>query len=308
MATAIVSVGLHLLGRGVLSAALLVIASGVWVVLAADFGGKLLRDRQRWVAQSATPPALTAGAGTTVLGVRLAMAGWEPVAAVLLVLAVSVYLVLMPAVMEHWRHGMPGAVFLVCVATQGLAVLALTLSPDYGRWLAWAALFVFFLGLALYVEALTRFDLHQVTEGAGDQWVAGGALAISALAASKLAGSAVWSGGAHDVLKVVDFVVLGLALAWYVVLAVAEYTHPRFGYDLRRWATVFPLGMTAVACLSTAQVTGVDWLHDLGHVLLWVAFAVWALTLGGLLRVLSGAVHPPGGAGKPQAPPRSPGR
>lgn len=39
--------------------------------------------------------------------------------------------------------------------------------------------------------------------------------------------------------------------------------------------------MTAVAAMSTSDVTGVRWLHGLGTVLVWVAVAAWLLTAAG---------------------------
>ncbi|MGW2423761.1 hypothetical protein ACWC0C_31675 [Streptomyces sp. NPDC001709] len=42
-----------------------------------------------------------------------------------------------------------------------------------------------------------------------------------------------------------------------------------------RWATVFPMGMTAAATLSVASAVGVAWLSRAGRVLLWAAVAVW---------------------------------
>ncbi|TYC66700.1 hypothetical protein EH183_41560 [Streptomyces sp. CB01881] len=179
---------------------------------------------------------------------------------------------------------MPGAAFLICVATQGLAVLAAVLAPQAGDRLAWAALVLFLLGLGLYVDALVRFDLRQLAVGAGDHWVAGGAMAISALAASKLLASGTWSGTAHTALRTTTLVLLGIALGWYLVLACFEAARPRLHYDLRRWSTVFPLGMTAGAALSTAAAARVSWLDPLGRVLLWIAAAVWLLTAYGAVR------------------------
>ncbi|MBT2405212.1 hypothetical protein J7I97_22630 [Streptomyces sp. ISL-87] len=71
---------------------------------------------------------------------------------------------------------------------------------------------------------------------------------------------------------------LGLSLAWYLVLLAAELGRFRPRYDIRRWATVFPLGMTATACLAAAGPTGVGQLRPLGEVLLWIAVAAWLLT------------------------------
>ncbi|MFD3696291.1 hypothetical protein ACFWUZ_09015 [Streptomyces sp. NPDC058646] len=280
MAAGILSVGLDLLGHEALSLAALALAVVLWCVLAADFTTRLLHDRGRFRTEADTPAALTAVAATTVLGARLATLGLQTLAAVLLALAAALWPGLLTAVVLHWRRRMPGAAFLVCVATQGLAVLAAVLAAEgRGDWLAWAALAASCLGLLLYAAALVRFDFREVAGGAGDHWVAGGALAISALAGSKLTASAVWTGGAHSALRTVTLVALALSLVWYAVLLAAELRHPRAQYDIRRWATVFPLGMTATACLSAAQPTGVDLLRPLGEVLLWIAVGAWLLTL-----------------------------
>ncbi|MFJ4096118.1 tellurite resistance/C4-dicarboxylate transporter family protein [Kitasatospora sp. NPDC089913] len=305
MATGIISIGFHLSGFDALSAAALWIAALLWLLLAAAFVALLVGDRSDWTARAHTPPALTAVAATTVLGVRLDQLGRTTAAEALLALAAAAWPVLLTSVLRHLGRRLPGGAFLICVATQGLAVLAATLAPHTADWLARAALALFLLGLLLYLDALLRFDLRQVTEGAGDHWVAGGALAISALAGSKLLASGVWSGGAHTALRVVTLVLLGIALLWYAVLAVAELTHPRFRYDLRRWSTVFPLGMTSVAALSTSAAARVEWLDPLGRALLWVAATVWLLVAFGALRTLRrGRRRPSAGAGTAPGPGR----
>nr|WP_272933144.1 hypothetical protein [Streptomyces sp. SN-593] len=282
MATGILSMGLRLTGHGVLSAIALTVATVLWLVLALAFALQLACDRARWQASAANPPALTAVAATCVLGTRYSLAGRQPLALVLLAVAAAAWPWLLVSVLRHWKRPVPGVAFLVCVATQGLAVLGGTLAlAGRGDWLARAALAAGLLGLVLYVEALARFEFRQVFTGQGDQWVAAGALAISALAASKLVASPLWSGGAHQALRDAAFVLLALDFAWYAVLAVAEFVRPRPGYDLRRWSTVFPLGMTAVAALSTGQVAHVRWLHGVGSVLLWIAVAAWLLTAVG---------------------------
>jgi hypothetical protein len=150
---------------------------------------------------------------------------------------------------------MPGSVFLCCVATQGLAVLGATLAAaGTTRWLAHAALVLFWLGLVLYGFALYRFEPRQVLEGGGDQWVAGGALAISALAGSKLvaADSArmyLWNDDDLGVLRAVTAALLVLDLVWYAVLLVAEVARPRLRYDARR-AQVHSTAMKMFAVVS----------------------------------------------------------
>ncbi|MEV0763428.1 tellurite resistance/C4-dicarboxylate transporter family protein [Nocardia sp. NPDC050435] len=284
MATGILSVGLHLTGFALASRAALVLAGVAWIVLAADFTRRLLWQRARWETEAATAPALTGVAASTVLGTRCALAGWHGVAVALLVLAVAAWPVLLADVLRHWHRRMPGVAFLVCVSTEGIAVLTATLAQEgVGEWLIVAALGFFLLGIPLYVAAFARFDLTQVWRGAGDQWVASGALAISALAASKLAGWHHWTGAGHDLLRVLTLALLGLCLIDYVILLAAELVRFRPGYDIRRWATVFPLGMSAVATLSTAAALSIRPLHALGVVLLTVAAAIWLLVCAELL-------------------------
>ncbi|MFB6627084.1 tellurite resistance/C4-dicarboxylate transporter family protein [Streptomyces sp. NPDC056374] len=288
MATGILSVGLSLAGFEVLSVVALWPAAALWLLLALGFSALLLRDRRRWETTAVTPPALTAVAATTVLGVRFELLGLTPVAVSFLVIAALVWPVMLVAVLRHLTRRAPGAVFLISVATQGLAVLCAVLVPETGEWLARVALGLFLLGLLLYVDALARFDVRQVVTGAGDHWIAGGALALSALTGSKLLASGVWSGDAATALRTATLVLTALDLAWYGVLLCGECARPRLGYDVRRWATVFPLGMTAVAALSVAAATGVAWLETLGRVLLWIAVAVWLPTAYGFARSLTG--------------------
>ncbi|MEU9332129.1 tellurite resistance/C4-dicarboxylate transporter family protein [Streptomyces sp. NPDC048290] len=299
MATGIVSTGLNLAGYAVLSGILLVVAAITWLALAADFTSRLLGDRGRWLEEAGTPTALTAVAATTVLGTRLSAQDWQLPAEVLLALAALVWPVLLVLVVTHWHERMPGAVFLGCVATQGLAVLGGTLAKAEGvAWLGHAAMVLFWLGLVLYAVALTRFDFRQLWEGAGDHWVAAGALAISALAGSKLIAADspalyLWNSDDRGVLRTVTSALLALDLALYAVLLVAEVVRPRPHYDVRRWATVFPMGMTATAMLSVGTAMDVSWLRTPAEVLLWLAVAAWLVVAAGAIESAWRAIHVP---------------
>ncbi|WP_020135722.1 tellurite resistance/C4-dicarboxylate transporter family protein [Streptomyces sp. 351MFTsu5.1] len=281
LATGILSVGLHLTGYATLSRIALVIGCAAWLGLAAEFAVRLLRERARWAAEAGTPGALTAVAATTVLGTGFSALGRQPLAEALLALAALLWPVLIVFVVSHWRRRMPGGVFLGCVATEGLAVLGATLAAaESAAWLAHTALVLFWLGLVLYGVALFRFDPRQVLEGHGDHWIAGGALAVSALAGAQLiaADSArlyLWNDDDLGVLHAVTVTLLVLDLVWYAVLLVAECLRPRPRYDVRRWATVFPMGMSAAATLSVAAAVDVSWLKVPGEVLLWIAVAAW---------------------------------
>ncbi|MFF9727831.1 tellurite resistance/C4-dicarboxylate transporter family protein [Streptomyces albidoflavus] len=296
MATGIVSVGCHLVGAEVLSRVLLGVAALGWVVLVGVFLGHFFGEREQWWAESRTAASLTGVAGTAVVGTRSVLLGWTEVGWALLGVAAVSWVGLLPQVVRRLGRRVPGSAYLTCVATQSLGVLGATLAAATGvTWPLPVAVVLLVVGFGLYVLVLLHFDFHQLKEGAGDHWVACGALAISALAAGKLTAASgaplKWAEPLRPWLLAVTLVLLLAALAWYAVIAVAELRWPRPGYDPRRWATVFPLGMTVVAALTAAGEVGPatsGWLEPLGRVLLWVAVAVWALVAAGLARRLAG--------------------
>ncbi|MBW8481131.1 tellurite resistance/C4-dicarboxylate transporter family protein [Actinomadura parmotrematis] len=299
MATGIVSVGLHLAGADRLSAALLLVAIVLWALLGAVFLARLAGDRPEWTREAVTPPALTGVAATGVLGTRIALGGGHALAGAALAVAAALWAALIVGVVRGLRGRLPGAAELVTVSTQALAVLGGTLAAVAGaRWLLWPASVLLAVGLVLYVRVLVRFDYGQLRTGRGDHWVIGGAVAISALAASKLAaatapaGAVRWETGADGLARGVTAVLLAVALGWYAVLVVCEIRWPRLSYDVRRWSTVFPLGMTAAATISAGTVLKAGRLTSLGEVLLWPAVAVWAVVAVGALRHLPALLKP----------------
>ncbi|MFR9794424.1 hypothetical protein ACL02U_00695 [Streptomyces sp. MS06] len=296
-ATGAVALACDLAGREVLSRILLVLAGAAWLGLAADLAVRFPPGRRDRSAGAGSPAAPTAVAATTVVGTGVCALGWLWLGEALLALAVVLWPALLAAAAPGWRRGVPGSVFLGCVATQGLAVLGATLARAEGApWLGYVSLAVFWAGLALYCLALLCFDPREVARGAGDQWIAGGALAFSALAGSGLLAAddalSLWNDDDRGVLHRVTVGLLVLGLCWYAVLLVAEVARPRLRYDVRRWSTVFPMGMTAAAVLSVAGVVGVPGLRDPGRALLWVAVAAWCVVAAGAL----GAVRSAGGA------------
>ncbi|MER6071911.1 hypothetical protein ABT187_24290 [Streptomyces sp. NPDC001817] len=294
-ATGVLSVGLHLTGAETVSLVVLAMTCVAWAAPAADFALRLVGERQRWVAEAESPGALTSVAATTVLGTRISALGRPTLAEALLAPAALLWPVLLVLVVRRWRPRMPGAVFLCCVATEGLAVLAATLAAAQRTpWPAHTALVLFWLGLVLYALALAHFDARQVLAGAGDHWIAGGALSISALAGVNLlvagdAGMYLWNADDRGVLRTTTVALLVLDLVAYVVLPAAEAARPRPGYHVLRWATVFSMGMTAAATLSVATALGVPWLNWPGRVLMWAAVAVWlAVAAGAALAARAG--------------------
>jgi hypothetical protein len=284
MSTGILSTATQMAGLRWLSWGLLALAVLAELALGAVLVGRLLTDRPGWLADAGTPASLTGVAATAVIGGRIASLGRPGVAWVVLGVSALLWLVLLPLVLRNWQVPTVGASFLVCVATEGLAVLAGTLGAATGSRPAVAAgSALFLLGLVLYGVVVARFDWRQLVVGAGDQWVLAGALAIAGLAGAELllAGDRLGLLGAvRQPLRLLDLVLWTVAVAGYAVLLGCELRWPRWRYDVRRWATVFPMGMTAAASFAVAQAERLPAVAVLGHVLLWPALAAWALTAG----------------------------
>jgi tellurite resistance protein TehA-like permease len=174
------------------------------------------------------------------------------------------------------------------VAAQGLAILGVAVAvPNGFGWLVDLACLVSLAGLVSYGFVVWQFDHRQLAVGAGDHWVAGGALAISVLAVGRIAGSRTGlasSGGWREVLTDLALALWGVAMIWLVVLIASEIARPRLSYDTRRWATVFPVGMFAACSFGTAHVSGFGWMATFATAWTWVACAVTAAVLTGLAR------------------------
>jgi hypothetical protein len=83
-----------------------------------------------------------------------------------------------------------------------------------------------------------RLDPRELRDGAGDQWIAGGALAISALAAASI--------GVYTV----DVVLAVAALVWLPVVLEGKLAAPRAGHHRMGWSTVFPVRMYAAMAFA----------------------------------------------------------
>src|SRR4051812_32195728 len=283
MGTGVLSVAAADDGLIVLSWLLLVLALTAALVLGVAVVVGLLTDRRGWLADARTPASLTGVAASTVLGTRLVALGWTAAAWLFLALGVLLWLALLPLVLRHWQVPTVGASFLVCVAAEGLAVLLAVLGPGAGsRAAVLAAAVLAALGLVLYGAVLARFDWRQLIVGAGDQWVVAGALAISSLAGAELvlAGDRLdLAGSVRQPLRLLDLRVGAVGVIGSAVLLGCELRWPRWRYDIRRWATVFPMGMTAAASFAVAQAEGLPALAVFGDILMWPALAAWALTV-----------------------------
>jgi tellurite resistance protein TehA-like permease len=288
MGSGIVSIDLYSDHQPVLSAIMLWFAAGAWLLLAVVLGARLVYQRDRFALEASSPASLTGIAGTAVLGTRLAVQDYHVAAVALLAVSGLGWALLLMPVLRHWKTPTVGISFVLCVATEGLAVLGATLAITYrAGWLVSAAVPVLVLGLAFYVFTAARFDLRELLTGHGDHWVAGGALAISALAAGQItdaAGALGQFSEQHRILTTSTLVLWCVAMVWLFPLVTGEVLRPRLSYDVRRWATVFPLGMYAACSVATGQVTGITGIPEFGHVWTWVAFTISLLVLAGLFR------------------------
>jgi hypothetical protein len=294
MGTGIVSIGLLLDGRRTFSDVLLVLDAIAWLALAVLLPARALCDRDRFRADARTPAALTSIAGTAVLGARLTLLGWGWAGAVLLVIALLMWAGLVPYVLRHWQMPTIGASFILTVATESLALLAATLAlTERAGWLTYAALGPFALGLCFYVLVLSRFQFRQLAVGMGDHWVTGGAVAISTVTAGRIALAAQRTGtlsGGHQALKAIALVLWCLTLAWLPALLGAEILRPRLSYNVRRWSTVFPVGMYAVCSFVVGGLTQTPGIVDFARVWVWVGVAVWLAVFLAMLASAPGLV------------------
>jgi tellurite resistance protein TehA-like permease len=309
MGTAIVSIALSLDRHETLSRILLAIAAAAWIALGLLLAARALRDRPRVREEARSPAALTGVAGTAVLGARLTLLGWGWAGIALLLIAVALWLVLLTPVLTHWVTPTVGVSLVLTVSTESLAVLSAALATrEHAAWLLYTALVPFLLGLGFYAFVISRFDFRQLGVGRGDQWITGGALAISTLAAGRitLAAKALHHlVGISATLKVVSLVLWALTIAWLPVLLAAELLRPRLRYDVRRWSTVFPLGMYAACSFVVGAAATAPAITDFARVWVWVGAAVWLAVFLAMLRrslQLARGEHPPPNAERLKQP------
>jgi tellurite resistance protein TehA-like permease len=288
MGTGIVSIALSLDRHETLSRILLAIAAVMWVALAALVPLRARHDPARFQADARTPPALTSVAGTAVLGTRFTLLGWTWAGIGLLVIAVVLWALLLGPILRHWKTPTVGASLILTVSTESLAVLAATLAvPEHADWLLVIALVPFALGLCFYGFVISKFDFRQIGTGHGDHWITGGALAISTLAAGKLTAGAkalMILGNGGGILEVLAVGLWILTILWLPLLVLAEVLRPRLHYDVRRWSTVFPVGMYAACSFAVGAVAHAEAITSFAQVWVWVALAVWTFVFVALLR------------------------
>lgn len=291
MGTGIVSVALSDDGHDTLSWIWFALAAAGWAALALLVAAGVTRERPRHRRGGTHVADLSIVAATAVVGSRLVRSGSVAPAFAFLAIAAAAWLVLAPGLGRSPRSSRSGSAFLLTVAPASLAVLGASLAArERAIWLWWAALAACVAGLAVYGLVSLRFDLGEVRAGRGDHWVAGGALAISALALAELSRYPQIS--AAGFLRAVAIVVCATSLAWLFALIAYELFSPRPRYHPRRWSTVFPVGMYAVSSFVVANVAKLPALASFGRLWTWVSVALWLTVAAGAARRTSPASAP----------------
>jgi hypothetical protein len=291
MATGIVSIGFYVDRRILLSRVLLAIAAAAWLALGAQLIARAAHDWARTLAIARSPTALTGVAGSAVLGTRLALLGWSWAGIALLAFSLCFATVVLRPVAQSWTTPTDGASLMLPVATEALAVLLATLAAgDHGRAWLFAALPLVLAGALLYLAVMSRFEARHIATARGEHWIAGGALAIVTLASAQVVSAATRLHeltGALGALKVVVLVCWALTMSWLPLLLAAELRHRRLRYDVRRWSTVFPVGMYAVCSFAVGTASRFSGATDFARVWVWFAGATWlAVAAAGGVRTL----------------------
>ena len=277
----IVSIDLALDDWNLLSLVPFAAATACWIVLVAVFVAGFTSDRESWHRLARSPGALTCVAATALLGDRLLSFGWESAAAASAAGAALLWISLVGRVARHVAGRARGVTFMLTVATASLAALIAELGRSSGQaWLDAVSIGLLIAGLVLYGFVLTRFPIEHLTVASGDHWIAGGALAVSALAAAYIAqglSAASWA-------RVLTLVIWTAAAVWFPALVCGDLLWRRWRYDLRRWSTVFPVAMYAASSFAAGVVLGVRPLIWFAQVWTWAGFALWLVVGIGMAR------------------------
>jgi tellurite resistance protein TehA-like permease len=235
MALGILSLDAAGAGRRLLSSVLLGLALVAFVGVAA------------WNVASSFRPSpvlvlftLTAACG--VLAERLATVPFARSALVLSsVIGLASSVIVLAVVARPGRWPVDGSWFLAVVACQSVAIVTEPAAVAWALWIAGVALYCVLAGL--FLRRLVTGAVA-IAELKPDTWITMGALAISTVAADDL----------KDPAMVFVWIFAALWIPFLVVVEVAglKRLRPAIRYDPLRWATVFPLGMFALATRDVA--------------------------------------------------------
>ncbi|MFI5976246.1 DUF488 family protein [Streptomyces sp. NPDC051452] len=326
MGTGIVSTALYVNGAGTASAVLLWVALAGFAVLVPAYGWRLLRRRERFVADLLGPRAfafLTLAISSNVLAARFVPDGHTAVAGAFLAFGTLAWVVLdygIPlALITTLKRGpsldqVNGTWFLWAVGSESVAVAAASLArvtPGHVlpvlAVVCWAAgLMQYLLTAALVLARLLARPVRP--EGLMTSvWIFMGAAAIAVLAGVRLIALPPGSTMLSSPLIIGSSVVLWSFSSWLIplLLALGVWRHALrripLRYELGWWNLVFPVGMYAVTTHELGRATATSWMTSVGRWEVWIAAGFWAVVFAGMaaatLRPRPATGHGPAGAG-----------
>ncbi len=319
MATGIVSNAFYYLGPRWLSTALLAVNLVAYPVLVAATVARAVRyPRELW-ADLVNPRLVftffTIVAGSDVLGLGLALRGFEGMAVALWFVALVLWVLLSYvsfSVMMFAHAGtgaevVHGGWLIAIVGTESLALLGVRIAGELGgldstifvaSYMLWGigivlyGIFVTLFAYRIFFLEVTAADLNPLW------WVIMGAAAISANAGSMLILTPTPVPFLEQMHPFIDGTTLILWAwgTWWIPLLVivGVWRHVVWREPLRYapmyWSLVFPLGMYTLATYRLGLAGDFSPLRTSPHVLVWIALFAWAATMVGLLRSVWRAV------------------
>lgn len=311
MATGVIAVAFDLCDLRPAAVALVVLAAVGYVVLTVLTAARVVRNGSDVLGDMrdhATSFAfLTQTAATNVLGAAVGVVlGWWSVTWVLWVLsiplwAIWLYAALLVEIVSEDKpdlgRGVDGSWFMLTVSTASIAASGAMLVGRSGSVLvAFVSVSALCMGTIQYVIVMTmvfmRWSLRVVVPSHPPEWIATGAMAITALAGAELVAVT----PRVELLGLLDPFIRGLTvLAWatatfwfplLVGLAVWRHVLERqpWTYSPVLWSMVFPLGMYSVSTDRVLTVFGVPHLSWVAPVVLVLAVAAWLATFVGMVR------------------------